>query len=272
MNGTPTSTSAARARTSTRRAAEPIVLLQFTNKGADRFEEITRARGPARPPALQHARGRAQGDTLAYLQHFAIVLDREIKSFPSIDFGDNPGGISGNGAPDHRHGEPAGGEGPRARPADRRAPGRVPHARPDRDLGDARQGLAEGGEAARRSSACSPSRCSSSIVYRFLGLVAVIGARDLRRLPVRRDPALQRHAHAPGHRRPRADARCRRRRERRHLRTHQGRGARRALRARRDLDRLHQGLRARSSTRTWSPRSRRWCSSRSRPRASAASR
>ena len=35
------------ARTSTRRAAEPIVLLQFTNKGAEEFEEITRARRSA---------------------------------------------------------------------------------------------------------------------------------------------------------------------------------------------------------------------------------
>lgn len=74
-----------------------IVLLQFTNKGADRFEEITR-REAQRGRLLYNTLGGGQGDISPYLQHFAIVLDREIKSYPSIDFVDNPGGISGNNA------------------------------------------------------------------------------------------------------------------------------------------------------------------------------
>ena len=57
--------------------------------------------------------------------------------------------------------------------------------------------------------------------------------RDLRRLPLRRDPAPERHADAPRLRRPDPDDRRRRRRERRHLRTHQGRGAVREVHPRR---------------------------------------
>jgi SecD/SecF fusion protein len=71
---------------------EPIVLMQFTDEGQDRFADITRelaTRGKLRSGS--------SGQTL--LQHFAIVLDDDIKSFPSIDFNENPNGISGsNGA------------------------------------------------------------------------------------------------------------------------------------------------------------------------------
>ena len=67
--------------------------------------------------------------------------------------------------------------------------------------------------------------------------------RRLRGVPLRGDPPLQRHADAAGLRGPRAHARRRGRREHRHLRTHQGRGARRAHREGRHLDRLHEGLR-----------------------------
>jgi SecD/SecF fusion protein len=76
---------------------EPIVTMQFTDEGGDRFQEITN---------LEADRGRAQynirgagGDPSAFFQHFAIVLDRQIKSWPSIDFEQYPNGIGGtNGA------------------------------------------------------------------------------------------------------------------------------------------------------------------------------
>ena len=74
--------------------------------------------------------------------------------------------------------------------------------------------------------------------------------RHLRRLPVRDDPALQRDADAAGVRRPRADVRRRSRREHRHLRTHQGRGARREIDARRDRPGISRRASRRSSTRT----------------------
>jgi SecD/SecF fusion protein len=73
---------------------EPIVLMQFTDKGADKFGEITRAEAQ-RGKLLSNSIGGGQKIT----QHFAIVLDREIKSWPSIDWEQYPNGISGtNGA------------------------------------------------------------------------------------------------------------------------------------------------------------------------------
>jgi SecD/SecF fusion protein len=79
--------------------AQPIVLLDFTGAGADKFQEITRAEAQ-RGKLLYNTAGAAQGaDPDAFNQNFAIVLDREIKSWPSIDFNDYPNGISGdNGA------------------------------------------------------------------------------------------------------------------------------------------------------------------------------
>src|SRR6188472_4387504 len=77
---------------------EPIVLMDFTGKGQDTFEKITRDIA-VRGKLLFNTVGAGQGDYRNYLQHFAIVLDREIKSWPSIDFEQYPGGISGsNGA------------------------------------------------------------------------------------------------------------------------------------------------------------------------------
>jgi SecD/SecF fusion protein len=65
---------------------EPVVLMQFTGSGSEKFRRVT---------AAEWARGNARNDLP---QHFAIVLDREIRSFPQIDptKGDLAGGISGN--------------------------------------------------------------------------------------------------------------------------------------------------------------------------------
>ena len=65
----------------------PIVSMEFTGKGGDRFEEITRA---------EWVRGKLRGTP----QHFAIVLDREIRTWPQIDFTDSSlsGGIGGGRA------------------------------------------------------------------------------------------------------------------------------------------------------------------------------
>ena len=70
----------------------PIVLMQFTKDGARIFQDITKK---------EAAYGRLQsgiaGDKVD--GHFAIVLDREIKSWPSIDWEQYPNGIEGsNGA------------------------------------------------------------------------------------------------------------------------------------------------------------------------------
>ncbi len=65
----------------------PIVTMEFTGRGSDKFEEITRN---------EWTRGRIRQQP----QHFAIVLDREIRTFPQIDFTDSSlsGGIGGGRA------------------------------------------------------------------------------------------------------------------------------------------------------------------------------
>ncbi len=74
---------------------QPIVTLDFTNAGGDKFHEITRELAQ---------RGRAQANLNPgvpeenFNQSFAIVLDGEIRSFPSIDFNNLPDGISGGQA------------------------------------------------------------------------------------------------------------------------------------------------------------------------------
>jgi SecD/SecF fusion protein len=68
-------------------AGRPIVSMEFTGRGADRFEQITRD---------EWIRGRLRQTP----QHFAIVLDREIRTFPQIDYTDSSlsGGIGGGRA------------------------------------------------------------------------------------------------------------------------------------------------------------------------------
>jgi SecD/SecF fusion protein len=65
----------------------PVVTLQFDGAGNERFHEITRD---------EALRGRQLGED----QHFAIVLDGELRSWPSIDFRRYPDGIdpAGDGA------------------------------------------------------------------------------------------------------------------------------------------------------------------------------
>jgi len=67
---------------------QPVVLMKFTHDGGRKFHEITR-REAQRGSLLASRTGNADQS----LQHFAIVLDREIKSYPSIDFRDYPSGI-----------------------------------------------------------------------------------------------------------------------------------------------------------------------------------
>jgi SecD/SecF fusion protein len=66
---------------------QPIVTMEFTKAGSERFEKITRD---------EWIRGKLRQQP----QHFAIVLDREIKTFPQIDFTDGSlsGGIGGGRA------------------------------------------------------------------------------------------------------------------------------------------------------------------------------
>jgi preprotein translocase subunit SecD len=75
---------------------EPIVVIRFTASGGEKFREITKRL--ADRGRLRYERG-GREPPHAFLQHFALVLDREIKSWPSIDFTEYPDGIGGaNGA------------------------------------------------------------------------------------------------------------------------------------------------------------------------------
>ncbi len=65
-------------------SGQPIVLMKFTGKGNARVREITRA---------EAQRGAALGTP----QHFAIVLDNEIRSWPQIDYQQYPSGIDPTG-------------------------------------------------------------------------------------------------------------------------------------------------------------------------------
>jgi SecD/SecF fusion protein len=75
----------------------PIVRIDFTGKGGDKFHQITRelAQRGQQQANLHGVSGTAADD---FNQSFAIVLDGEIRSFPSVDFTDYPDGIAGGGA------------------------------------------------------------------------------------------------------------------------------------------------------------------------------
>ncbi|MGB1377514.1 MAG: SecDF P1 head subdomain-containing protein, partial [Miltoncostaeaceae bacterium] len=62
---------------------EPIVTMQFTDDGAQAFQDVTR--DLAQRGALRQE-----------LQSFAIVLDGRIISNPTVDYRQYPNGISGN--------------------------------------------------------------------------------------------------------------------------------------------------------------------------------
>ena len=75
----------------------PVVLMQFTGQGKKIFHEITRREAERGALICQGKRDQQSVQNCA--QHFAIVLDGQIQSVPYIDFVRNPDGIPGdNGA------------------------------------------------------------------------------------------------------------------------------------------------------------------------------
>lgn len=73
------------------RTGEPVVLVKLTSAGAKKFHMLTR-RLATRGRVLS---SRIDDPELAF-QQLAIVLDREIRSAPTIDYNENPDGIPGN--------------------------------------------------------------------------------------------------------------------------------------------------------------------------------
>jgi SecD/SecF fusion protein len=65
-------------------SGSPVVLMEFTKKGNKAFEHVTKN---------EAIRGQIQQSE----QHFAIVLDNEIRSWPQISYQDNPNGINPTG-------------------------------------------------------------------------------------------------------------------------------------------------------------------------------
>jgi SecD/SecF fusion protein len=72
-------------------SGNPIVLMQFTGKGGQLFHKITR---------IESQRGRLRSSLIGQdvMQHFAVVLDGQIQTWPQINFHDLPDGIAGNSA------------------------------------------------------------------------------------------------------------------------------------------------------------------------------
>src|SRR5215207_10533050 len=77
-----------------------VVRLGFTGEGADKFHDITREEA-IRGSAAANAAGQGSANDLntinTYAQHFAIVLDGELKSTPYINYKENPDGIDPTG-------------------------------------------------------------------------------------------------------------------------------------------------------------------------------
>ncbi len=102
LTGADLKRTAIRADSSTTGAGN-VVRLGFKSEGSKKFHDITRAEA-ARGQAMADAAGQGGASdvqaVVQFAQHFAIVLDGELKSTPYIDYKSNPNGIdpSGNGA------------------------------------------------------------------------------------------------------------------------------------------------------------------------------
>ena len=73
-------------------SGEPVVAIEFTQRGQEGFEALTRA-------VAQRGRERAAEGAVApdSFQHFAIVVDGRVASLPYINHQENPDGIDGAG-------------------------------------------------------------------------------------------------------------------------------------------------------------------------------
>jgi SecD/SecF fusion protein len=76
-------------------SGEPIVTFKFTDKGRKIWERVTKRIAQRGQASVGLLPGTTTADDV--VQHFAIVLDNELVSSPSIDFTKNPEGIDGRG-------------------------------------------------------------------------------------------------------------------------------------------------------------------------------
>ncbi len=76
---------------------QPVVLMDFTGRGAELFGSITKGLAE-RGRSEWSAAGAQEGAESFYFQNFAIILDGELQTYPTIDFVQNPNGIEGGSA------------------------------------------------------------------------------------------------------------------------------------------------------------------------------
>ncbi|MEI6688936.1 MAG: protein translocase subunit SecD [Thermoleophilia bacterium] len=76
---------------------QPVVLMNFNDRGAKLFGDITKQLAD-RGRSEWSAAGAQAGQESAYFQRFAIILDGGLETYPTIDFVQNPDGITGGSA------------------------------------------------------------------------------------------------------------------------------------------------------------------------------
>ncbi len=222
-----------------------VVRLGFTGKGADKFHDITRKEAQ-RGAADAAAAGQTGSDAATiqqFAQHFAIVLDGQLQSTPYIDYKQNPDGIDPTGTGAEISNISSIGEAKDL--ALVLQTGALPVKFEQIERTDVSATLGKDSLKEAKLAALIGLLVVAAfllVLYRFLGVVAVVGLGIYAAFLYAAILRLQRHADAAGLRRPDPHDRRRGRRERRHLRTDQGRSARRQVRARRDPGRLRQGL------------------------------
>jgi SecD/SecF fusion protein len=74
----------------------PNVTFEFTDRGADKWQQVTREIAQRGQSFVVTADGQAVTDPQTRSQHFAIVLDDQLVSVPFIDYAQNPDGIDGS--------------------------------------------------------------------------------------------------------------------------------------------------------------------------------
>ncbi len=76
---------------------QPLVLMDFNSRGGKLFGDITKQLAD-RGRSEWSAAGAQAGAESAYFQRFAIILDGQLETYPTIDFVQNPDGITGGSA------------------------------------------------------------------------------------------------------------------------------------------------------------------------------
>ncbi|HEY6067516.1 MAG TPA: protein translocase subunit SecD [Gaiellaceae bacterium] len=153
----------------------PVVLMQFTGKGKKVFHTITRRE--AERGALVCQGQRDQTSVQRCAQHFAIVLDAQIQSVPYIDFVRNPDGIPGDNGAQIDMGR-GGGLGDAKRLALVLQTGALPVKFETAERTDVSATLGKDSLTQARKAALVGLLVVALfllLLYRFLGLVAVIG-------------------------------------------------------------------------------------------------